>query len=175
MAITAPRVESGASMSTPAAVPGARREGRRRNLPVNIPALTLVLGGVILQLVALVNAYWLDSPSGRLGFHGLAGWAEPGFAHAFVSWIAWLLLAVTLVFGVAACIRWPGAGVFRYLGALIGVAGAFLAVAAVLVIAYQTDDNSFHVARNYAIGPYLEVLGLLTTALGTAAGTGRRG
>ena len=126
-------------------------------------------------LVALVNVYWLDSPSGRLGFKGLQQWTEPGFARAFTSWIAWVLVAVTLVFGVAACVRWRAASPFRYTGAILAVVGAFMAVVAVLLLAYQTDDDSFHVARNYSVGPYLEVLGLLIAALGTAAGTGRRG
>ena len=118
---------------------------------------------------------WLDSPSGRLGFEGFKDWAQPGYAQAFVSWIAWVLLGVTLVFGIAACVRWNGASMFRYLGAVLGVAGAFMTVGAVLLIAYQTDDDSFHVARNYAAGAYLAVLGLLASALGAAAGTGRRG
>jgi hypothetical protein len=142
---------------------------------VNIPAVILVFGGAIVQLVALVNATWIDSPSGRLSFRGLRQWTDPGYAQAFVSWIAWVLLAVTLTFGVAACIRWRGATVFRYLGAITAVAGALMTVAAILLLAYQARDGAFQVARNYAVGVYLAVLGLLATGLGTAAGTGRRG
>ena len=129
----------------------------------------------MLQGIALADSTWLDSPSGRLGFEGFKDWAQPGYAQAFVSWIAWVLLGMTLVFGIAACVRWNGASMFRYLGAVLGVAGAFMTVGAVLLIAYQTDDDSFHVARNYADGVYLAVLGLLASALGAAAGTGRRG
>jgi small-conductance mechanosensitive channel len=154
---------------------GAHAARRRRARLVNIPALGLVVGGGIVQLVALVHAVWLSSASGHLGFTGLQEWAAPGYAQAFVRWIAWLLLAGTVAFGVAACLRWRGASVFRYLGALLGVAGAVMTVAAVLVIAYQTSDRSFHVARNYAVGVYLAVLGLLACALGAAGGTGRRG
>jgi hypothetical protein len=154
-------------------VHAARR--RRRQWPVNVPALVLVMGGGVVQIVALVHSVWLSSASGRLGFTGLRTWAEPGYAKAFVTWIAWLLLAATVAFGIAACLRWPGASVFRYAGAFAGVVGAFLTVAALLVIAYQTPDRSFHVARNYAVGVYLAVLGLLACALGSAGGTGRRG
>jgi hypothetical protein len=156
-------------------VPGSRRAARHHDLPVNIPALLLVLGGAILQLVALVDALWVQSPSGRLSFDGLLEWTVPGFAHFFFSWVAWLLLGVTLGCGIAACLRWPGASFFRYFGAIISVAGAIAAVAAVLQLVYQTSDPTFHVARNWTVGPYLEVLGLLAVALGTAAGTGRRG
>jgi hypothetical protein len=174
MAIAAPGAESG-PLLPPAAPAGSRAAARRAPLPVNIPALVLVVGGVIVQLIALVDASWIDSPSGRLSFRGMHEWSQPGYAQAFFSWIAWLLLAVTLVFGVAACIRWRAAGIFRYLGAIIGVAGAVMTVAAVLLLAYQATDDAFKVARNYAPGVYLAVLGLLATALGTAAGTGRRG
>jgi hypothetical protein len=173
MAIAAPRPSS--VPVVPAAVlPGARRAARRQ-WPINIPATVLVIGGGVLQLVALVDAAWLDSPSGRVSFTGLVEWTVPGFAYVFTAWLAWLLVAVTVGAGVAACVRWRGAAVFRYTGALIGVAGAIMAVAAVLLLAYQTDDPSFHVARNYGPGLYLETLGLLAAGLGAAAGTGRRG
>jgi hypothetical protein len=174
MAIAASGADSAPLLPNPAA-PGSRAAARRPALPVNIPALVLVVAGVIAQLVSLADAAWIDSPSGRLTFRGLREWTEPGYAQAFVSWIAWLLLAVTLVFGIAACIRWRGASTFRYVGALIGVAGSAMTVAAVLLLAYQAQDDSFQVARNYAAGVYLAVVGLLVTALGTAAGCGRRG
>ncbi|HEY7010241.1 MAG TPA: hypothetical protein VH395_14930 [Jatrophihabitantaceae bacterium] len=157
------------------AAAGAHAARRRHTRPVNYPALVLVVAGGVAQFVALVHAVWLSSASGRLGFTGLREWAAPGYAQAFVSWIAWLLLAITVAFGIAACLRWRGASTFRYLGALLSVAGAVMTVAAVLVIAYQTSDRSFHVARNYALGVYLAVLGLLACALGAAGGTGRRG
>jgi hypothetical protein len=177
MAIAASGADSVPSVPlVPSAVTArSRTSERRRALPINIPAAILVVGGAVLQGVALADSIWLDSPTGRLGFEGFKDWAQPGFAQAFVSWVAWVLLGVTLVFGIAACVRWNGASMFRYLGAVFGVAGAFMTVGAVLLIAYQTDDNSFHVARNYAAGPYLAVLGLLASALGAAAGTGRRG
>jgi hypothetical protein len=159
----------------PSTTAGGARRVERRPLPVNIPALVLVAGGAVLQLIALADSIWLDSPSGRLGFTGLQLWAQPGYVAAYTSWVAWLLVAGTTAFGVAACVRWKGARVFRYLGAILGVAGAFMTVGAVLLLAYQTDDNSFHVARNYSVGVYLVVLGLLASALGAAAGTGRRG
>jgi hypothetical protein len=167
-------VASPAAGSTAASV-GSRAAARHRSLPVNIAALVLVVGGAVVQLIAFADSAWIDSPSGRLTFRGLSEWTEPGYAQAFVSWIAWVLVAVSLAFGVAACIRWRGAGVFRYTGALLSVAGAVMTVAAVLVLAYQAKDHSFQVARNYGVGAYLAVLGLLATALGTAAGTGRRG
>jgi hypothetical protein len=37
------------------------------------------------------------------------------------------------------------------------------------VFVYQTDADVFHVAANYAVGIYLATLGLLASALGSAA------
>ena len=166
-----------ASGAVPAPVPAqsSRRAWIPRTVPVNIPALVLVVAGAVVQLVALAGSTWFDNPSGRLGFTGMREWSRPGYAQMFFGWIGWLLVAVTAIVGIAACVHWSAAGVFRYLGAVMGVLGAFATVGAVLLLAYQTHDDSFHVARNYSAGPYLAVLGLLACALGAAAGTGRRG
>jgi hypothetical protein len=169
------RTATSAVSSVSTAPMTAIRVRKQRRLPVNVPALVLVLAGAVLQTIAFARATWLTSATGHLGFTGLRDWAQPGYAHDFVAWIAWVLLGVTTLFGVIACIRWNGASIFRYTGAVIAIVGALMTLGAVLLIAYQTDDPSFHVARNYAVGIYLAVLGLLASALGAAAGTGRRG
>jgi hypothetical protein len=177
MPITASGADTGTTPPTRAragAPAGPRAAGRLRSLPVNIPAVVLVVAGLIVTLVAFAGSAWIDSPSGRLSFRGLSEWTEPGYAQAFVAWVGWVLVAVSFACGVAACIHWRGAGIFRYGGALVGVAAAVMTVAAVLVLAYQAHDHSFKVARNYGSGVYLAVLGLLAMALGSAAGTGRR-
>lgn len=176
MAIAAHGADQPSAPALPAAT--SRRSRTRRSVagrPVNLTALVVVGVGVLAQLVALVTATWFSSAGGRLGFTGLAAWAQPGYGRAFVDWIAWLLVAVSAGCAGAACARWRGAATFRYVGALVCVAAAFLTVASVLVIAHQARDNSFRIARNYSLGVYLDVLGLLVTALGAAAGTGRRG
>jgi hypothetical protein len=58
-------------------------------------------------------------------------------------------------------------------GALFGVAASVAPIAALLVFAYQSQSDVFHVVRSYAIGPYLAVLGTMATALGAAAGSAR--
>lgn len=136
----------------------------------------LVLAGAILQLVALLSAEWLDGTSDsdrtqvRYGFGDFADRTGRGYAHIYFAWGAWLLLALMLGCGVAACIRWRGGRTFRIVGGLLGVFGAFATIAGVLVFAYQTDVEIFHLAGNYAEGVYLAMLGLVASAIGAAAG-----
>jgi hypothetical protein len=164
-----------ASLGSTGVIPRARVRWHRPPVPFNIPALVLVAGGAVLQMVAIADAVWVTSPAGRLAFSGMREWAQPGYASAFFSWLALLLVAVTTVFGVLACLHWRGAKVFRYLGALVGVLGMFLTVGAVLLLAYQSHTETFRLARNYAAGVYIALLGLFAGALGAAGGTGRRG
>ena len=46
-------------------------------------------------------------------------------------------------------------------------------IVALIVFAYQSDASLFQVVRDYAIGPYLAVLGTLATAFGAVAGSAR--
>jgi amino acid transporter len=166
-----------ASLGSTGVIPRARVRVRwhRPPVPFNIPALILVAGGTVLQMVAVADSVWVTSPRGRLAFSGMREWAKPGYAQVYFSWLALVLVAVTAVFGVVACLHWRGARVFRYLGALLGVAGILLTVGAVLLLAYQSDNETFHLARNYSAGVYIALLGLFASALGAAGGTGHRG
>ncbi len=165
----------GADPSAPLA-PGfePRRAAHRRQLPIGVSGSVLVLAGVVLQLVALVGSQWFTAigPGGepvRMGFGDFGPLTQRGLAYMYFNWGAWVILTLALVLGAAACIRWRGAGYFRVAGALVCVAGAFTSVAAVLVFAYQTNNDAFHIASNYGVGVYLTVLGLLACALGSAA------
>lgn len=175
MAVTAPGAESAPLLPRASVAPVARSESRRR-LPVGIVGLVLVVGGAVLQLIALLKVPWLDGAteshpaSVRLGFSWFTERTQRGFAHVYFAWGAWLLFALVLAFGIAACIRWRGGRVFRILGALLGVIGAFATIGGVLVFAYQTKDEVFHIAGNYSEGVYLAMLGLLASAFGAAAG-----
>lgn len=165
------------SASTAAPPMRSRLRGlfHRPPVPFNIPAAVLVIAGTVLQLIAIANATWLSTSSGRLVFTGMHEWAKPGYAAAYFSWLAIVLVVLTAAFGALACWHWRAAGVFRYIGAVLGVLGIFMSVGAVLVLAYQTDNEAFHIVRNYSAGIYFAVIGLLLTALGAAGGSGRRG
>ena len=176
MAVAAPGADPTPLVPRVAAI---GRSERRSGLPVGLVGLVLVVGGAVLQVISYAGAAWLDStgnpdiPAGqgvRLGFGDFSDRTQRGFAHIYFVWGAWLLFALMLSIGVAGCIRWRWARVFRVAGTLLGVIGAVAVVAGVLVFVYQTKDDLFHVARNYAVGPYLAVLGLLASAFGAAAG-----
>jgi hypothetical protein len=150
---------------------------RARTVHVGIVGLMLVIAGTATELVAIVAAPWWASDAGaahtRLDFRGIGSLTQRGFAFMYFAWGAWLLAGIALGLGVAACVHWRGAHAFRVAAGLFGVAAAFVPIAAVLVFAYESHTEAFQVARNYGIGVYLAVLGLLATAFGAAAGGGR--
>src|SRR6476659_5613908 len=104
------------------------RRSHRRGSPVAIAGTVVVLGGVIAQVVALVSSTWWRADIGdetvsmRFADFGPKAWR--GFAYMYFSWGAWLIVGLTLGFGIASCVRWRGAHAFRVLGALFGVAAA---------------------------------------------------
>jgi hypothetical protein len=183
MASTTPRPEWRAQPSTPPAqhqvVPPPAAERRSvldtfASLPFAIVGLLLVVGGAVLQAIAILGAPWLkatvDQVAQGYDFGDFNARTQRGLAYMYFAYGAWVLLAISLVLGVAACVRWRAAKLFRYLGAVFSVLAAFVSVGAVVTFAYQSHNPVFRVAGNYAIGIYLATLGLLASALGTAAG-----
>lgn len=155
--------------------PIARRGAARH--PVAIVGAVVVLAGVITQVVALTAVNWWRASIGgqqvSLRFADFGSKAWRGFAFMYFSWGAWLIVGLTLGFGVAGCLRWRGAHAFRIVGAMFAVVAGFAPIAALLIFAYQSQSDVFHVVRDYALGPYLAVLGTMATALGIAAGSAR--
>jgi hypothetical protein len=153
------------------------RHARLSRLPVSVGAALLVLVGTVTQLIALISATWWQATVGdrqvAFGFTDFAPRAWRGFAYIYFTWGAWLIVGVSLGLGVASCVRWRGARIFRFVGAAFGVAAIIAPIAALLVFAYQSDGDLFHVVRDYGVGPYLAVLGAMASTLGAAAGPGR--
>lgn len=180
-------VASGTNNPTPAGlatqakrrVPFAKRVTGRRaaQYPIAISGAVVVVAGFAAQLVAIVAlTWWQGTVHGRtvsMQFADFGPQAWRGFAYIYFSWGAWLIAGLTLGLGIAGCVRWSGAHAFRVCGALIAVVAAFAPIAALLVFAYQSDSDLFHVLRDYSIGPYLAVLGTMATAFGVAAGSAR--
>lgn len=155
--------------------PGTK-QARMSRLPVSVGSAVLVVGGTVMQMIALISATWWQTTIGdqhiSFGFSAFAPRSWRGFAYVYFTWGAWLIVGLTLGLGVASCVRWRGARIFRFVGAVFGIAAAVAPIAALLVFAYQAGDL-YHVVRNYAVGPYLAVLGAMASALGAAAGPGR--
>lgn len=148
------------------------RTARRR---IALTGTVVVVLGVLTQLVAIMSAtWWQATVAGRhmqLGFADFGPRAWRGFAYMYFSWGGWLIAGLTLGLGLAGCVRWRGAHAFRLVAVLFAVVAAFAPVAALLVFADQAGTEVFQVLRDYAIGPYLAVLGTMATAFGAAAGS----
>lgn len=155
-------------------------QGPIRSLPIAVGGMLLVFGGAVVQALAIVSFPWLKVSDGSsrvsYSFADFADRTQRGWAYMYFTFAAWTMLAIVLVAGVAACIRWRGARTLRYLGAILAVLAGFATVGAVVVFAHQSHDPVFKVAGDYAVGPYLAVIGLVVGGLGAAAGgTGRFG
>ena len=170
--------------ATAVAAPAAARAGANpfarilaRRYPIAVSGAVAVVLGVVAQVVALLAlTWWQGTVHGRqltMQFADFGPRTWRGFAFVYFSWGAWLIAAVTLGLGLAGCLRWRGARAFRIAGAVFGVLAAFAPIAALLVFAYQSDSETFHVVRDYGVGPYIAVLGTMATAFGAAAGSAR--
>ena len=145
--------------------------------PIAITGTIAVVIGVATQLIAIISAnWWTGTVSGQrvaMRFSDFAPRSWRGFAFIYFTWGAWLIAGLTLALGLAACVRWRGAHPFRIVAAMFGVVASVAPIVALIVFAYQSQTDLFHVVRDYAIGPYLAVLGTMATALGAAAGSAR--
>jgi hypothetical protein len=172
---------TGATLATQAMPRAGAGDPSARSLltryPIALAGALAVVAGVVAQVVSLVSlTWWQGTVHGRdisMRFEDFGPRAWRGFAFMYFSWGAWLIAGVTLGLGVAGCIRWSGARVFRIAGAVFAVIAALAPIAALLVFAYQSDSDMFHVVRDYAIGPYIAVLGTMATAFGVVAGSAR--
>jgi hypothetical protein len=150
---------------------------RTAHRPIAIVGAVVVGAGVATQLIAIMAASWWSGTvaNQRVSMHfaDFGPRTERGFAFMYFNWGAWLIAGLTLGLGAAACVRWRGAHAFRIVAALVGVAASVAPIVALIVFAYQSDASLFQVVRDYAIGPYLAVLGTLATAFGAVAGSAR--
>ncbi|MGH8860448.1 MAG: hypothetical protein ACRDVG_04300 [Jatrophihabitantaceae bacterium] len=153
------------------------KRARAHRVRFAIAGTLLVLGGAVTQVIALAFATWWQATAGtqhvRLAFADFAPRSWRGFAYVYFSWGAWLIVGLTVGLGIAGCAHWRGARPFRVVAALVGVAASFAPIAALLVFAYQSHSDAFHVVRDYGIGAYLAALGTMATAFGAAAGGAR--
>jgi hypothetical protein len=150
---------------------------RTARRPVAIVGTVVVVIGVATQLIAILAANWWHATVGKqsvsMHFADFGPRSVRGFAFMYFTWGAWLVVGLTLGLGLAACVRWRGAHAFRIVAALLAVAASLAPIVALVVFAHQSETDLFQVVRDYAIGPYLAVLGTLATAFGAVAGSAR--
>jgi hypothetical protein len=153
----------------------ARPRTARR--PIAIVGTVVVVVGVLTQLIAIMAANWWQATVAKqpvsMQFADFGPRTVRGFAFMYFTWGAWLIVGLTLGLGLVACVRWRGAHAFRIVAAMVAVAASVAPVLALVVFAHQSGTDLFQVVRDYAIGPYLAVLGTLATAFGAIAGSAR--
>ena len=175
MAVAASAESTGLMPRVTFADPAVQVRNVRRRIAVT--GAVCVVVGFATQVVALVSAtWWQATVSGQhttLHFAAFAPRTSRGFAFMYFGWGAWLIAGLTLGLGLVSCVRWRGAHAFRIVAAVFAVAAATAPIIALIVFAYQADTGVFQVVRDYALGPYLAVLGTLATAFGAAAGSAR--
>jgi len=147
--------------------PGQGPESDVPNRRIGVFGLVVVGAGVVLAVIAFTSANWIDygrhAPS-----YTFANLRDEkgitGFAAAYFSWTAWLVLIVTTVFAVCGGIRVPMREACSRVGALFGVLSAAMTLAVLSDLAGAGGLSHFW--KYVADGPYLAMGGFLAIAFG---------
>jgi hypothetical protein len=146
-----------------------------------VPGVLLVLIGAGLVLLSFRFLHWYDVPathdtSGDVTFSKLHTSADQlggaGVATAYFGWLAWVLLLVGIVVGVAANVPSPAADLLRVAGflfGLLGVAGTYYALAQ----HFNATGSTHSVFHNSTWGLWAVLVGFGLTAVGAALGPRR--
>jgi hypothetical protein len=145
---------------------------------VDVLCLGLLVAGVAAAVVSFVTLHWysVDSAADSAGdgftfadLHGNADQLGAPVAGAYFDKLAWGLVAIVVLLGVAARVPSPVAPVLRVLGFLAGVLGIAMTYYALaqLFDAQQAAGGSGHgVLHNAGPGLWLAFAGYALLALG---------
>ena len=134
--------------------------------------------GAIMVLVSFTEADWYagtrgaDSVGARTfgSLHTLTQYpGTPAVAHAYFSWLAWVLLIGSIILGLGANLPTAHAHSLRLIGALVGLVGAGATYVAIEQPHQGTSGSAFD---NAAAGIWLALLGFLLAGAGAAIGPG---
>lgn len=137
-----------------------------------------MLAGAILVLLSFRFLHWYQVPagvdsSGDVTFSKLRTSADQlrgaGVTTAYFHWLAWVLLVVAILVGVAANLPTRAADALRVGGFLVGVVGAAGTYYA-LAQHFDATGSANGVLHNSTWGLWAALLGFLVTAVGAALG-----
>jgi hypothetical protein len=144
-----------------------------------VPGVVTVITGAALILVSFQFLDWYDVPprsadtAGNVTFDKLQSSADQlggaGVASAYFDWLAWVLLILVILAGVAANFPTPMADALRVVGFLlgvIGVAGTYYALAQ----HFNATGSKHNVFYNSTWGLWLALAGFVAAAAGAALG-----
>lgn len=150
----------------------ATRAAERTQLGVGLLGILATLLGVVATVIGFTAVDWVDFQLGEPGdtftMHRLASDdSVPAFAHAYCSWLGWLLLTLAAATALAACIPnrnrqawWLGAVAANLLTLALTV------VALVVLLHGPVGDAG---ADIIAAGIWLTVAGFAVMLIGAAA------
>lgn len=148
----------------------------------------LVLIGAVLIVIAFTVTNWFDG-SGKSHFTQMhdavkvanQSHAAFGISYVYFSWLAWVLLAVTVVAGLVGNLPTSASAALRVLGllaALAGIAATFLAIKLLHNGSFQQNQGAPATYGDYlkhaSVAFYLAVGGFLLAAIGSLIPAPRR-
>jgi hypothetical protein len=152
---------------------------------IGVVGLAAVVLGAVLVLVSFTALSWYGGGRGadsagaaKFGdLHTLAtAVAGSGLGRTYFSWLAWILLILVIVIGLAANIPSPGTGALRGIGLVVGGAAAvltYLAVAKLFDAVHALGGTQVGVFDHAQPGLYLALAGFLLAGVGAAIGPKR--
>jgi hypothetical protein len=139
--------------------------------------IALAVIGAVLGVIAFTAVDWFESgPSHFSDVHDAVNQLDKqgfatGIGKVYFGWLAWVLLAVAVIFAIVANLPTPASGAMRTLGALVGLAGIGLTLWAV-EFAHGPAYTQF--LKHSRIGFYLTLAAFLLTTIGSLIGPARR-
>lgn len=133
--------------------------------------------GIVLGIVSFVALDWATDSGQSATFSTLKdavtaaadqGSAFGGDTEIYFKWLGWVLLIVSFVVALLACLPSPASPALRGLGVLLGLAGIGLTLWAFKGFGTWSD-----IFKHGAIGLWLALAGFLLIAIGAAIGPQR--
>jgi hypothetical protein len=133
--------------------------------------------GVVLGIISFVALDWVSQDGQTATFSDLKdlinsaggfGQSLPGDTEIYFKWLGWVLLIVSFVVALLACLPSPASPALRGLGVLLGLAGIGLTIWAI-----KGSDSWGDAFKDKGIGLWLALAGFLLIAIGSAVGPQR--
>lgn len=144
---------------------------------IGVSGIALVMAGAVPVLLAFTALDWYPGSTGpsavaHIMFGDLRAASKfdlaPALSRAYFGWLAWVLLLLVIVVGIAANLPTPASRFLRVLGGAIGLGGAGATYYALNGLSRLNDgDYPLHDA---SAGIWLTLAGFLVAGAGAAIG-----
>ena len=137
----------------------------------------IALVGVVLGVISLTALDWVSQSGVNATFgdlkdivdaSGKFGQSLPGDTEIYFKWLAWVLLIVSFVVALLACLPTPANAALRGIGLLLGLAGIGLTIWAI-----KGSDPWGDVFKDKGLGLWFALAAFLLIGIGAAVGPQR--